>query len=125
MGSVWSRIGRSSVEGHYCNCVGGRCNFVDELMEWEREQLVPRSDSCSYGKVQLDVELTRNDHHLGILGCSISRHKLHRRIGSRCRIDRRSCVAIGSVYIVAEQAEGSAVEVLVERLASGRRWLGI
>lgn len=125
MGSVWSRIGRSSVVGHCCNCVEGRCNSVDERPGWERELLEPGSGSCSCGKVQLDVGLGRNGHHLGIPGCSISRHKIHRRIGSRCRIDRRSCVAIGSVDIAAEQAAGSAVVALAVRRASDRRWLGI
>lgn len=125
MGSVWSHIGRSSVVEHCCNCVEGRCSSVDERLGLELERLEPGSGSYNCGKVRLDVGSGQSDHHLGTMGCSISRHKLRRRIGLRCRIDRRSCVAIGSVDIAAEQAEGSAVVVLAERLASDRRWLGI
>lgn len=117
MGSGWSRIGRIVAEE--------RCSSVDERLGWERGRLEPGSGSYSCGKGQRDVGLVRNGHHPGILGCSISHHKIHRRIGWMCHIDRRSCAGLGLVDIAAEQAEGSAVVVLAGRRASDRRRLGI
>lgn len=125
MGSGWFRI--AAVAGDLgCSWLVERCSSVDGRLGLERE-LGLAVGSYSSGLVQIDVAvgLELNDHHLGNLGCSIFRHKIHHRTGWTCHIGRRSCVAIGLVDIVAELAEGLAVVVLVERLANGHRWLGI
>lgn len=126
MGSVWFRI----VEVGYscwlvrCSLTVGHCSFVDGLLELERELgLVVGSYSFELG--QIDVGLVLSDHHLGILGCSIFHHKLHRRIGWMCHIGQRSCVEIELADIVAEQLGELAVVVLVVQLANDLRWLGI
>lgn len=74
----------------------------------------------------MDVGLGLSGRHLGSLGCSISHHMRHHRIGLMCHKDRRSCcVELDSVDIVAEQVVELAVVVLVGRLVNGLRKLGI
>ena len=106
VGLVWSRI----VGGLSCSSVGERCSFVVErcsFVDGQLERVQERGqsvDSCNSGLgLVLDGGLGLNDHLLGILGCSIFHHKIHRRIGLKCHIDRRSWnVQLGLVDIVAE-----------------------
>lgn len=108
-----------------CSFVVERCSFVDGQPVLELEQLERSAGSCSSELEPMDVRLELDVHHPGKLGCSIFHHKIRHRIGSTCRMDRRSRVVVELVDIVAEQAEGWAVVVLVVRLANDLRKLGI
>jgi hypothetical protein len=110
------------VVGLGCSWLMGRCSFVGGRLELGRGLV----GSCSFGLGQLGGGLEQlSGHHLGILGCSIFRRKIHHRIGLTCRMGRRSSFELELVDIVVEQLVGLAVVVLVGRLANGLRWLGI
>lgn len=106
----------------------GSCSLVERELEQERDGIavVEQLGHCSFVDelVLEQLELLIDDHHLGKLDCSNVRHMSHHRICLRChmglcRLDH------WLVDIVVEQVVELAEVVLVERLASDHRWLGI
>lgn len=123
MGSVWFHsglgLGCSCFVGERCSWFGEHCSFVDGRQELERER---HADNCNWQLgLGWDGRQGRIGHHLGSLGCSIFHHRRHRRTGWMCHIDRRSCVEIESVDIVAEQVVELAEVVLVGLRGDGLR----
>lgn len=122
-----SESSRTAVAGELgYSSVVARCSSVGERLGWEREREQGLgSGSCSCAMGQGRVELEPTDRHLGKQGCSIFRRRIHRRIGSICRMGRRSCVGLHSVDIVAERLAELAVVAQGAQLANGLRKLGI
>jgi hypothetical protein len=106
-----------------CSWQVGHCSSVDGQRGLGQGLVV---GSCSFGLGQLGVGLEQlSGHHLGNLGCSIFRHKIHHHIGLTYRMGRHSSFELELVDIEVEQLVGLAVVVLVGQQASGLRWLGI
>lgn len=117
-GSGWSRTVVAD-ELDY-SFVAERCNSVDGRLGWGQElELGFGSYSCVMGLGH--VGLGRSGRRLGILDCSIFRHKNRRRIGLTYRKDRHSCVELHLVDIVVEQLAELAVVVLEGQLVNDLR----